>query len=82
MLAADSGLAPPPSNYARSRPSDDHVTGRADQSSETTVRSRNKIEIMHNKGELKSATQKLTKKKADEVTGGGGYSNNFEPVKS
>ena len=56
MLAADSGLAPPPSNYIRSRPSDDHMTGRADQSSETTVRSRNKIEVMQNKHELKSAT--------------------------
>ena len=55
MLAADSGLAPPPSNYVRSRPSDDHMTGRAEQSSETTVRSRNKIEGIQ-KSELKSAT--------------------------
>ena len=69
MLAADSGLAPPPSNYVRSRPSDDHVTGRADQSSEATVRSRNKIEGI-SKGELKSATQKITKKKAEEAIGG------------
>ena len=70
MLAADSGLAPPPSNYAvRSRPSDDHVTGRADQSSETTVRSRNKIEGLP-KHEQKSATQKISKKKAvDDATG-------------
>lgn len=34
MLAADSGLAPPPSNYARKRPSDEHiqqyVAGRAE----------------------------------------------------
>jgi len=69
MLAADSGLAPPPSNYIRSRPSDDHTTGRADQSSEATVRSRNRIEGLAGKSELKSATQKINKKKAEDAIG-------------
>lgn len=69
MLAADSGLAPPPSNYVRSRPSDDHTTGRADQSSEATVRSRNRIEGLAGKSELKSATQKINKKKAEDANG-------------
>ena len=68
MLAADSGLAPPPSNYTRTRPSDDpsqqNAASRADQSSESTVRSRNNID----RGERKSATQKLTKKKADGIS--------------